>query len=1501
MAGEGGCSGGTGGGSGGGISSTAVASSPLGQRLASGRASLTGKGAAAVGTPALAPGGRPTSARGRDGHPAPPPGLEAAAPPAPSPPSKSTSPAAPAVGSRRLLSAPPGLSGSGSAGVLAVGGPTGAGGSALAAAASGGSTGAGRGSPSREGTSGTAAVQVKGSPNRPLRLIGPGTAIATTCGPPPGLTAPQGLSLALPQASAAAECDFASSSGAVEFEATLSSAAEFDSFDEEVELLKCQAELVEAAAEIGGTTDDELVTTDADVDEEDDGLGNLGSLTGFLNSLSGVPGVRPWHAWQRSSSFPSAVIEEDEEGISSGWDEDAGISAEVGRSEIRSRLWAQSLLRLKRSIDEIYSLCEFESDEALCEEVRTILSTASGDFHKLIQQLYEQHEYSLMQGDYPFKTGVAWTTRTPRVSKSGESVLEQYERERSVGSPSSSKSPPQLFPRASLSRPGSATMRADTRRQRSPPGRPFDAQGGGTGEAAGGDDNEEAVPALLPPSPGGREEQLQAMVRSALERVHAHHESITKPSPEELSRRSEERQVRAQQLRAQADEQRMNQGQKTESRIVAARERRQEREQTRQRELLEKMTRARRQYQDQLRTICQKARDHNMKSAEVAFLAKESIKSEREILKQKQSNAQLSRVLRQDKMREKLISSAERVARVSENRKKQLESWKLKVQEAIAEKERAASARRREHINSVKAKSQTVDSRSEIVREKRRELQEEDEKTVQEFLNFRSKHIGRLAMNVDGLPDAIRDEVTEQLQAAVPALERSVRRSVGGSCARPKDAASTRSPPRGAVHSVSPKGIKDWSEEDWPTSPEQAAAPLLTLASAPAEQFDDGAVGSPDGIVVSSVGTAAGTGGASPEVEAADGEATAGELPVEDAHCTQALPGESLVMAAGRRARRSRSAGSAASADVEDEGFSDLEGIRGTSSEGRRAACLKHVQQERADKHLQVLRKQLSELSISDDEAYSIACSDVALTTAANTAHRTRLSKLAADLKKLTSTGGPEDAHNKDAFNYERADSVLGDFNKVLGQSQREADFALVVKLGCVGPVVEICLKIKDSLAGFADSTDRQATIAWRHISNVMLSCLKWLGLVCKHDFFRLYMLLTNRVVLLADVAVACLGTHSLSVLFLPQVLHVLSLHVRQSMPKMPEGLAHVLSSYLLLCGLPVRVRELFRRAEAKGVKLFEGASPLPLLLLRAMGLLGNLVTTYVTAEGAKTQAESTRPNGEGELAEERLVTSGIVLDMLKHTELVGIVSVLVSILLSDGRPTKAQLQNVAAAKLPQTVVSLCFQAIRILNNIARLDLPTLQDTLGVCGRQELYHLLVYVIDYCTSKMQGGKPDKSNEENSSLLHETIVLLGYFCLQREENQSIMSYGEGQTLLMKITSLPLYYFMDPNGRGVLFPSILATCFKSEQNLSLLRNEMNMSLLQSYISTNLRKLEESKGQQLSDGGCEGRFPSEHWSEALKFFSEPAAAEEIESEEQDAGEAVSAAQEGSAVEQEH
>merc|ERR1712113_316326 len=145
---------------------------------------------------------------------------------------------------------------------------------------------------------------------------------------------------------------------------------------------------------------------------------------------------------------------------------------------------------------------------------------------------------------------------------------------------------------------------------------------------------------------------------------------------------------------------------------------------------------------------------------------------------------------------------------------------------------------------------------------------------------------------------------------------------------------------------------------------------------------------------------------------------------------------------------------------------------------------------------------------------------------------------------------------------------------------------------------------------------------------------------------------------------------------------------------------------------------------------------------------------------------------------------------------------------------------------------------------------------------------------YCVARLPATKPGQEKED-VELLHETIALLGFYCLQREDHQSIMCYGEGQNLLAKIASLPLHYFMDERGRGVLFPTILATCFRSRHNLELLRNEMNLSMLRTFLAKHVAKEDDASapvaaGAGIAIPGFGGRFPVALWQEALTFFSE-------------------------------
>jgi hypothetical protein len=54
--------------------------------------------------------------------------------------------------------------------------------------------------------------------------------------------------------------------------------------------------------------------------------------------------------------------------------------------------------------------------------------------------------------------------------------------------------------------------------------------------------------------------------------------------------------------------------------------------------------------------------------------------------------------------------------------------------------------------------------------------------------------------------------------------------------------------------------------------------------------------------------------------------------------------------------------------------------------------------------------------------------------------------------------------------------------------------------------------------------------------------------------------------------------------------------------------------------------------------------------------------------------------------------------------------------------------------------------------------------------QEQLYHLFNYILFYTV------EISSSQEDSKELLHETILLIGYFCLYNEKNQALLCRGE-----------------------------------------------------------------------------------------------------------------------------
>jgi hypothetical protein len=142
--------------------------------------------------------------------------------------------------------------------------------------------------------------------------------------------------------------------------------------------------------------------------------------------------------------------------------------------------------------------------------------------------------------------------------------------------------------------------------------------------------------------------------------------------------------------------------------------------------------------------------------------------------------------------------------------------------------------------------------------------------------------------------------------------------------------------------------------------------------------------------------------------------------------------------------------------------------------------------------------------------------------------------------------------------------------------------------------------------------------------------------------------------------------------------------------------------------------------------------------------------------------------------------------------------------------------------------------------------------------QEQLYHLINYIL-YYTVETAGEKQEDSKE----LLHETILMIGYFCLHNEKNQALLCKGES-TIIQKLCGLPIAYFHDKKMKDILFPTLIQASYKNDRCLAIMDQEIEMQMLVNFINTNIKEelpriIEEENDNQsmssMSHSGLERR----------------------------------------------
>ncbi|XP_021362165.1 S phase cyclin A-associated protein in the endoplasmic reticulum-like isoform X2 [Mizuhopecten yessoensis] len=225
------------------------------------------------------------------------------------------------------------------------------------------------------------------------------------------------------------------------------------------------------------------------------------------------------------------------------------------------------------------------------------------------------------------------------------------------------------------------------------------------------------------------------------------------------------------------------------------------------------------------------------------------------------------------------------------------------------------------------------------------------------------------------------------------------------------------------------------------------------------------------------------------------------------------------------------------------------------------------------------------------------------------------------------------------------------------------------------------------------------------------------------------------------------------------------------------------------------------------------------------------------------------------------------LINTYEMTELVGIVSLLYGMLLHSGAPSRS---DSSPPEFPQHTMAVALTGLRMLNNMATLDLHMLQKTLGDEGMSlEFRHIASYLMWYC-----------SHHTSDDILHEVIQCVGYFTVLCPDNQVVIQSGQPPTILQQMCSLPFKYFSDPRLTNVLFPTLISSCYNNQSNRQILEQELSCMLLSNFIEEKQlevlqAKLHPSKKEKEKIKDLEhprmqtaSRFPMEQWMAAQEYF---------------------------------
>ena len=328
------------------------------------------------------------------------------------------------------------------------------------------------------------------------------------------------------------------------------------------------------------------------------------------------------------------------------------------------------------------------------------------------------------------------------------------------------------------------------------------------------------------------------------------------------------------------------------------------------------------------------------------------------------------------------------------------------------------------------------------------------------------------------------------------------------------------------------------------------------------------------------------------------------------------------------------------------------------------------------------------------------------------------------------------------------------------------------------------------------------------------------------------YMIVTNRISIMADLLLWVLNKPTkipLGISFLPDLIQIITLHIKHRIAFEGLRMKEDLLEYLLLSNIVGKFKSKYISLTGPS-EITTGFGSFSLVLLKSLAMFETL--TYQININFLTKpvyVKQTKINQN-------------ILYVFEYSEIFGLIQLLSILLLSNGplRPN----EKVKIKQQQQIVISASLLAIKIINNICRIDLTLVQNIVAQSINQEqMQHVILYIICYSLEYLD------TLDEIKELLHEVLLLTSYLSLQNERFQNLVSKGE-MTIIQQICQLPFSYFSEKLLKDILFPTLISITYIHERNTKILSDEINLDLIVLYLKEKIQ-LEPIAEEEISECG--------------------------------------------------